>query len=59
MQSLFCRIAVRLMWSIVADQVAWSVGLSVTAVSPTKNCWTDRDAVCVLGADGHKESCIR
>ena len=38
---------------IVVDRVAWSVGLSVTVVSPAKNGWTDRDAVWVQDSRNH------
>jgi len=41
------------MRSIVVDRVAWSVGLSVTVVSPAKNGWTDRDAVWVQDSRNH------
>jgi len=44
---------------IVTDQVAWSVGLSVTLVSPAKNGCTDRDAVWVEDSGEPWEPCIR
>jgi len=47
------------MWPIVTDQVAWSVGLSVTLVSHAKNGCTNRDAVWVDNSGGPKEPCIR
>jgi len=50
------------MWTIVTDQVAWSVslfvGLLVTVVNPAKS-WTDRDAILVEDLVGPKEPCIR
>ena len=54
---------VRLLWPLVTDRVAWSVGLSVCAVCHTvescKNGWTDRDAVWVENLGGPREPCIR
>ena len=40
---------------IVTDRAAWSVGLSVTVVSPAKNNWTAEDTVWVVGWGGFKE----
>ena len=48
------------MWPIVTDRVVWSVGLSVTLVSPAKTAESiDRDAVWVEDSDGPREPCIR
>ena len=39
---------------VVTDRVAWSVGLSVTVVSPAILAETDRDAFWVVGSGGQK-----
>jgi len=44
------------MQSVVADRVAWSVGRSVTLVSPAK---TNRDAVLAEDSGGPREPYVR
>jgi len=41
------------MQPIVTDQVAWSVGLSLS--EPCKNGWSNQDAVCIEDSGGPKE----
>jgi len=42
------------MWSVVTDGVAWSVGLSVTIVSPAKTAYRPRCRLgCGLGNRNH------
>ena len=43
-------------WPVVTAHVTWSLGLSVTVVSPEKNGRTDRDAIWIEDSGG---PCIR